>query len=80
MPTSYDEEFIDGFDKYGPPGMTYPSFENLMVQGEWTTVFPTGFSGTRPSNLVTPPDGSSGCALAYFLPGPGLGLYAEDHV
>jgi hypothetical protein len=56
MPTTYDYEFIDGFDKYGPPGMSYPSFQNLMIQGEWTSL-------DSAAAIVTPPDNSRGGAF-----------------
>lgn len=39
--------FIDGFDKYGPPGLVIPNQQSLITQGEWTSAI-----GSTPISIL----------------------------
>ena len=52
--------FIEGFDKYGPPGQNVPSLASMLIQGEWNVIIPYGSDNP----YVAPGLSESGYALA----------------
>ena len=61
---------VEGFDKYGPPGLVYPSLEPLLNAGGWSVRRGVYNPSTPPPYVVPSLNGVSGYAIQ--LPAPGV--------
>lgn len=63
---AYDAEFIDGFDKYGPVGGVYATFDgyanllSMLLAGEWTSFLAFGDTPSLNISIVPALSGPSG--------------------